>query len=585
MKRICVSFADMLASILPDTEYFADTETIGFYGKIRLLQLYHRDWDAVQYCERPSGLDFIALAVAIERAGSTLVMQNAHYDLTTAQQQGSTSWVPNVEFIQDTLLLGRLALPRLESHSLDSLMDKVLGFDPYRKLGLDKKTLQKSNWSGVLTEDQLNYACVDVYYLPAVYDAVKHLRDSESYKLDMLTLRYCLDFQWNGMPVAQARLDALYQKTAKIVVDNPLPINVNSWQQVRPYIGQDESDDLALAKFAHNGCTKSATIRKVRKAKKLLSFLDKFDTAAGVILGKFKPAAKSGRLTSDDQNLQQLPRASKEAFGVEEDEVLIYADYAQLELRTICAITDCQAMAELFRAGVDLHTYTSDMLFGDEAELATMYPGPEELRKIRKRNRQVTKTANFSFLYAGGISMFIDILVKTTDIWLDETTAGVTKRRWANLWSEITAWQQKGISKQQRKQTGKTPLGREYMAERVTDYLNIENQGAGSEVAKLALHYLYKAGFKEKHPDYKLCNFIHDSFIIRGPNRDEYKQVAELLADCMQRAWFAMAELMKIKDLPMPVQVAVGHNWGDIENDEIPNLYDYELEGTSTFGL
>ena len=422
-----------------------------------------------------------------------------------------------------------------------------------------------------------------MYHLPAVYDAVKHMRDSESYKLDMLTLRYCLDFQWNGMPVAQARLDALYQKTAKIVVDNPLPINVNSWQQVRPYIGQDESDDLALAKFAHNGCTKSATIRKVRKAKKLLSFLDKFDTAAGVILGKFKPAAKSGRLTSDDQNLQQLPRASKEAFGVDETEVLIYADYAQVELRTICAITNCTLMENLFRAGVDLHTYTSDMLFGTEEDLGIA--DPDELRKTRKRNRQVTKTANFSFLYAGGISMFIDILVKTTDIWLDEAHAGMTKRRWANLWSEITAWQQKGISKQQRKQTGKTVMGREYMAERVTDYLAIENQGTAAEVAKLALHYLYKDGFREKHPDYKLINFIHDSFIIRGPNRDEYKEVAQQLADCMQRAWFAMSQSMQIKNLPMPVTVSVGHNWGDIENDEIENLYDFELEGMATFGL
>ncbi len=583
MKRQEVTFAELMDSIQPGEQHFVDTETAGFYGKIMLLQLYCRGWDAVKYCRRPSGLDFISFVTKIASTQGLLVMQNAHYDLTTGQQQGSQSWVPDVNFIDDTLLLGRLAFPRLDSHSLDSLMDHVLGFDPYQKLGLDKKTLQKSNWAGALSEDQLNYACVDVFYLPQVYDAVVKAKDSESYKLDMLTLRYCLDFQWNGMPVDQARLDALYHKTAKIIVDNPLPINVNSWQQVRPYIGRDESDDLALAKFAHQGCTKSATIRKVRKAKKLLSFLEKFDTATGVILGKFKPAAKSGRLTSDDQNLQQLPRASKEAFGVGEDEVLIYADYAQLELRTICAITGCKAMEALFRAGVDLHSYTSDMLFGTEEDLNI--EDAEELRKTRKRNRQVTKTANFSFLYAGGISMFIDILVKTTDIWLSEAEAGITKRRWANLWSEITAWQQKGIAKQQRKQTGKTPLGREYTAERVTDYLNIENQGAGSEVSKLALHYLYKSGFREKHPDYRVINFIHDSFIIRGPNREEYKAVAQLLADCMQRAWFAMAELMQIKDLPMPVQVAVGHNWGDIENDQIPNLYDYELEGTATFGL
>ena len=46
----------------------------------------------------------------------------------------------------------------------------------------------------------------------------------------------------------------------------------------------------------------------------------------------------------------------------------------------------------------------------------------------------------------------------------------------------------------------------------------------------------------------------------------------------MQLAWFEMSKLFKIKDLPMPVDVSVGFNWGDIEDDDCTNVWDFTLE-------
>lgn len=575
--------------IIDNTLYFCDTETIGLYGQVRLFQVIPLSGEAVLYVQWPNPIQLIKWHNAIIAAGSKVVYQNSHYDLTTMQQQGHRKWIPPYGSVIDTLLLGRLAIPQLESHSLDSLMTHVLKYDPYKSFGLNKKEMQGSDWSKpMLTEDQLNYACIDVWHLPAVYNAVKSELESESYNLDMLMLHYCLDFQWVGMPVDEDRLMNLYQRKQAEIAALPMPINVNSYQQVRKYIGQEESDDLALARFAQEGCPKSANIRKLKKAKKLVSFLEKFTDLSelGRIFGKFKPAAKSGRATSDDQNLQQLPRASKEVFGTKG--LMLYADYAQLELRTICAISRDKTMEQLFREGKDLHTYTSDVLLGTEEELMSKGYEGAELKAIRKRNRQVTKTANFCLLYGGGIGMFIDILLKTTDIWLDGTEAGIIKRRWLNLFQGVNAWQQKGISAFSRGKLGCTPLGRKYKANMMTDQLNIENQGAGAEVAKLAMHYLHKAGFKEKHPEWQICNFIHDSFILENPNpvHDlvEAREVAEMLAEAMQKAWFAVCQDLAIKDLPMPVTVSCGQNWGDIENDDIPNLFDYELDGMHYYG-
>ena len=45
----------------------------------------------------------------------------------------------------------------------------------------------------------------------------------------------------------------------------------------------------------------------------------------------------------------------------------------------------------------------------------------------------------------------------------------------------------------------------------------------------------------------------------------------------MHDAWTEMSQYFKIKDLPMPVDVAVGYNWGDIEDDNVKNVYDYSI--------
>ena len=192
--------------------------------------------------------------------------------------------------------------------------------------------------------------------------------------------------------------------------------------------------------------------------------------------------------------------------------------------------------------------------------------------------RQLTKTYNFSFLYGGGLPMLISILITTAGILLSESEANRDRARWRSLWREIYAWQERGISAWRNKRPWATPLGRRYTAKMMTDQLNIQNQGAGAEVAKLALHYLLKD--LSKHEDTFLCNFIHDSYIIEAPDDPNvYKAVAEDLGKAMQTAWFEMSKLLPIQDLPMPVEVKVGYNWGDIENDDVDDLWTYELEG------
>lgn len=605
-------------------DLFVDTETVGLYGKIRLVQFYQRGMDEVLIVEWP---DPYMLAATMDQFNN--VAHNIHYEVTVVQQNSGTRWIP--ERMVDTFLLARLALPNNEAFTLDDVMLVCLGRDPYRMQGLKKADLQKSDWGAPkLSDDQYVYAATDVYYLPNVLDKVQKAEEEFSYKLDMLTLRYCLDFQWNGMPLSKARLFEQWDKAEKALSEIKIPVNAASPKQVKEWLGIDSSADLELAYIELNesetdlcyyGSNSEGTpkniaaglIRKARKLKKRLSFLAKFEETAkdGFIYGKFKPSARSGRLTSDDQNLQQLPRSLKEVFGVEPDSglILVYADYAQIELRHICALVECKLMEELFRKGEDLHTYTADMIFGSfeslfgpafkaaiethtarneygvisEEDYQRIHDGVEhEVKALYKRNRQISKTCNFSLLYGGGVPMFISILVKTTNIWLSERDGNKARAKWRNLWKEIYAWQERGIAAWRKGRLGSTPLGRKYSSKMMTDQLNIENQGGAADVNKLAMHYLtprlrdYNA---EHGTTYRIANNIHDSYILIGESIPEhYQAVARILAEEMQRAWFECSKCLKIKDLPMPVDVKCGYNWGDIENDDIENVYDFTLE-------
>jgi hypothetical protein len=539
----------------PNLPLFCDTETCGFYGKIRLLQMMQKGWEEVILVEWP---DPYLVAAFIDKYDTR--WYNAHYDITVVQQQTSTRWIPkNFDCL---FLLSRLAYPAEYAFALDDVLVYLLGYDPYSRAKLDKKALQKSKWDSLkLTEDQYMYATIDVLHMPELFDRVQEQLDTPSYKLDKSTLMSCLDFQWEGMPVLQDAIHDKYAANLTRINELNCPVNVNSWQQVRPYIGEEESDDLALAKFAAQGNTKAAIVREARKLRKQNSFLDKFDTVEGRIHGKFKPTARSGRLTSDDQNLQQIPRDLKSVFGYEPSagRILVYSDYAQLELRTICAIVNCVAMAELFISGEDLHGYTAAMVFGSDWTAT---------------HRQISKTYNFNLLYGGGINMILAILLKQVGIQQSEKDAYSARKKWRNLWKELYAWQERGISAWKKGKLHRTPLGRWYKGKLMTDHLNIENQGAGAEVAKLALHYINERGLPR---DVQLINFIHDSFILDCPDEPGvYEEAAKIVAECMQEAWFEMSKLFKVKDLPMPVKVNVGYNWGELESDVYKWKYDLE---------
>lgn len=544
-----VTFEELKELIDPEKPLMFDTETVGLYGKIRLAQFFQEHFEGAMLIQWPDPMQLVALLTKLHT-----VCHNAHYDISTIQENlDNLAWMP--ETFDCTFLLARLYYYNKEKFSLDDVVEYVLGEDIY---GGTKKDMHKENWDvPVLTDEQLTYASRDVIHLLEVYNTVIASEDDISYKLDILATRYCLDFQNNGLPFDEDKLNDRYAKNTARIEEIGLPINANSYQQVRPYIGSNQSDGKGLALLSIQGNERARDVQETRKLIKNNSFLTKFLNTAreGCIFGKFKMSARSGRSTSDDQNLQQLPRNLKGIFGVdtESDEVLIYSDFAQIQLRGVCVVTGDTTMEKLFRDGADMHNYVAEMIFGSE---------------FTKRDRQIAKTANFGLLFGAGVAVFQSVLIKDANLFLSEEECMKIKKKWIKLWVQIAEWQQKGFKDHAKKVAWETPLGRRYIARMGTDQLAMQIQGFESEVAKLAMHYMWPK-LEELSPDIKLRNFIHDSYIFSCPKDSElYEPACEIIADCMQEAWHEMCQSVKITDLPMPTNVRVGYNWGDIENDE-----------------
>jgi DNA polymerase I-like protein with 3'-5' exonuclease and polymerase domains len=547
-----VTLETVKQALNPATPCAFDTETNGLYGSIALAQFYQQHWPEPLLVHNPSPVKLKELLTA-----QPLIIHNSHYDITTIQiQANDKAWMP-IAFV-DTLFISRLRWPKQESFALDDCLTYLLGNNPYEALGIDKDAMQKAKWVKP-TEQQYQYAALDVMYLHALAD-FNDPRLEIAYSLDVRTLRNCLLMQWNGLPVDQKQVAIAKLQNDIALADLDMPINVNSWQQVRPYIGEAESDDIALATYAAAGNERAANVRDARHHTKLNSFLEKFNTPR--IYGKFSPSARSGRLTCKDQNLQQLPRALKNCFGTPPSHVFVYADFSQLELRAAAAVIGEYKMAALLKQGADLHAYTREILF----------PGTDKSEATLKLERQIAKTCNFNLLYGGSAAMLGSILIKSVGVLLEDQELQRLRRKWLALWPSIAEWQDVGKKAWSKSEVWRTALGRPYVGKLMTDQLNIAIQGTGAEVAKIAFNAIMLA-----LPDYaKMVNFIHDSYMIEVPNiLEKYEVVAKIVASEMQAAWKLVSEACKIKDIPMPVTVEVGTNWATIESKPI---YTYSIE-------
>ena len=263
--------------------------------------------------------------------------------------------------------------------------------------------------------------------------------------------------------------------------------------------------------------------------------------------------AATGRLSSSDPNLQNIPirtelgRQIRGAFVAASDNVLISADYSQIELRVLAHLAEEEALIEAFRAGEDIHDRTAASMFGTDSGL--------DAHELRRR----AKIINYALLYgktAFTLAKDIGVTNEAAQAFIDAYFAGFPRVR--GFIDQTLA---------QARETGavKTLFGRRRLvpelnsrngqvraaAERVA--VNMPIQGTAADILKRAMIDLYselpKRGFATR-----MILTVHDELLFEGPHSEAESAVA-LVRERME----GVASLA----VPLTVDVGFAGNWRD----------------------
>ena len=259
----------------------------------------------------------------------------------------------------------------------------------------------------------------------------------------------------------------------------------------------------------------------------------------------------TGRLSSTEPNLQNIPVRSelgselRKMFVAAPGNLLIDADYSQIELRILACISGDEAMQEAFRSGEDIHTVTASQVF---------HVPPDQ---VTSEMRRKAKAVNFGIVY--GISRF----ALAEDIGVSRKEADEYMNRYFERYSGVRRYMNSIVEQAKRNGFVSTILGRRrYLPELQSPVYNIRAfgervalnapiQGASADLIKLAMIHVFRR-LKQENLRSKLILQIHDELVIESP-KEETDAVRKLLKE----------EMEQVQSLAVPLiaEVGVGPDW------------------------
>ena len=261
----------------------------------------------------------------------------------------------------------------------------------------------------------------------------------------------------------------------------------------------------------------------------------------------------TGRLSSSDPNLQNVPTRGelgtemRKMFVAERGNVLVDADYSQIELRILAHVSGDVEMQKAFREGEDIHTVTACRIFRAE---------PIQITPLMRRH---AKAVNFGIVYGiGEFSLSQDLGVARRD-------AKRYIENYLEKYSGVREYMKNVVEKAKADGFVSTLLGRRRampelassnhnvraFGERVA--LNAPIQGTAADIIKIAMLRVHKR-LKKDVPAAKIVLQIHDELLVEVPEA-EAERVKQLLSEEMSAA-FPLA-------VPLLAESASGTSWAD----------------------
>ncbi|NNM78188.1 DNA polymerase I [Sphingomonas sp. ID1715] len=263
--------------------------------------------------------------------------------------------------------------------------------------------------------------------------------------------------------------------------------------------------------------------------------------------------AQTGRLSSTEPNLQNIPirtetgRQIRDAFVAEPGNVILSADYSQIELRIAAHMADVPQLREAFAAGEDIHAMTATELFGE----------------VNRDTRGRAKTINFAILY--GISRWG--LAGRLGTTADEAQAMID--RYFERFPGINRYIAETLESVREKGFTTTLFGRKTHFPRIKSKVMHERQGAeraainapiqgtSADIIKRAMVKMVPALEQAGLPNVRMLLQVHDELVFELPERD-VDSAGAVIRDVMAAA----AEPAVRLSVPLGVEIGHGASWG-----------------------
>jgi len=527
----------------------------------------------------PREIVFEALRPILADESVKKVGQNLNYDLTILRRLGFE--VRGVGF--DTMLASYLIDPS-QGHGLDAMAARELGHTTVKYEEVAGKGAKQKLFTEITPADARDYACEDADVALRLSEILKLRIEEEGltellYDMEMPLLDVLIDMELAGMRVDEAalgdigkefqtELDGLMGRIHKLAgsefnINSPKQLGVVLFEKLglpggkRTKTGFSTSQSVLEDLAAHHEMP--SLILRWRSLGKLKStYIDSLSELVNPETGRVhttfnQATAATGRLSSSDPNLQNIPARTEEgrriraAFVADPGFVLISADYSQIELRVLAHLSREGALISAFKEDKDVHAITAAGLFGVK---------PAD---VTREQRAVGKTVNFATIYGQtsyGLAAQLGIGQGEAARYIDDYFA---------KYPAVAAYRDEILARARKDGKVTTILGRRrffpdinsrngqlrQIAERMA--FNTVFQGSAADIIKIAMIDVH-AGLAEVSADAKLLLQVHDELVVEAPEGDAGK-VPEFVKGRMERA----VEL----DVPLVVDVGQGPNWAE----------------------
>jgi len=518
-----------------------------------------------------------------EKPGTLWIGQNLKYDMMMLKWCGFELRGE----VYDTMLAHYVIEPE-GKRSMDVLSEKYLNYQPVSITALiGKKGKGQLSMRDVPLEQIKDYAAEDAdvtLRLKTAFDPLLALEDvkkvvdavenplipvlvdmeTEGVNLDVSFLHdYAQDL---GKDIRQAEEQIYRMADVKFNIASPKQLGEVLFEKMKidtgtkkTATGQYATGEDVLQKMRHKNpiVEEILVYRELTKLKSTYvdSLPDLINPRTGRLHTSYNQAVTvTGRLSSNNPNLQNIPirtergREIRKAFVARDaDHTIVSADYSQIELRIVAAVSGDENMIAAFKADKDIHTATAARVYNVEESAVT------------GNMRRAAKAVNFGIIY--GQSAF----GLAENIGVSRTEAKSIIDNYFVQYSSIKKYMDTSVNFAKEHGYVQTVMGRKRwlkdiysanftvrgFAER--NAINMPIQGTAADMIKLAMIRIHKE-MKNLNMRSKMILQVHDELVFDAHN-DELNEIKPLIKECMETAMILPYEV------PVKVETGAGRNW------------------------